>query len=124
MRSTRYAARRPGHPTLARAGFGASVFKAGLRPAAFRMAGDLFRLERLFQSGMNLGEVPPRFLLLGFITACDPLNFDAQVAINCGKGELSGDGGFTESSAVANVEREARFDASDRKPGRAFGAPP
>jgi len=56
--------------------------------------------------------VPPRFLLLGFITACDPHNFDAQVAVNCGKGELSVDGGFTESSAVANVDREARFERS------------
>ena len=119
--ATRYAARLPSYPALARAGLGASLLKAGLRTPALKMAGDLVRLERLFQTGMNLGEVPPRFLLLGFITACDPLNFDAQVAVNCGKGEVSVDGGFAESSAVANVKREARFDASDRTPGKPFG---
>ena len=70
---------------------------------------DLLRLQDLFRSGMNLRHVPRRFLLVGFITACDPWNFDAQVAVNCGKGELSADGGFVESGAVANVRREARF---------------
>jgi len=78
------------------------------------------RLEQLFENGMNLGLVPSRFLLLGFITACDPHNYDADVAINCGKGELSMDGGFTECSAAANVAREARFDQTDRDPGRPF----
>ena len=84
------------------------------------MLGDLARLERLFQTGMNLGEVPGRFLILGFITACDPHNFDAQVAVNCGKGEMSADGGFVDSGAVANVLREARFEAAEvakREPG-------
>lgn len=118
--ATHYAARRVKHPGVARAGLAAALLRQGLRPAALRMAGDLVRLETLFQTGMNLREVPPRFLLLGFITACDPLNFDAQVAINCGKGELSVDGGVAESSAVANVRREARFDQSKRAPGRAF----
>ena len=66
---------------------------------------------------MNLKQVPSRFLLLGFITACDPHNFDSQVAINCGKGELSVDGGFVDSGAVANVDRERRFDETDLVPG-------
>ena len=91
------------------------------RACVSRQAADLLldslRLQRLFTDGMNLSRVPPRFLLLGFITACDPLNFDARVAINCGKGELSADGGFEESGAVANVRREARFDDSGRTPG-------
>jgi hypothetical protein len=39
------------------------------------------------------------------------------VAINCGKGELSMDGGLIESGAVANVQREARFDESGYEPG-------
>ena len=77
----------------------------------------LVKLEQLFAKGMNLGGVPERFLLLGFITACDPDNFDADVAINCGKGELSTDGGYTESGAMANVLREARFVSSGRTPG-------
>ncbi len=118
--SERYGARFAAHPTLARAELGASLIRQGLRPSALRHAGDLLKLEQLFQKGMNLGQVPSRFLLLGFITACDPHNYDAQVAINCGKGELSSDGGFTECSATANVRREARFDASDRDPGRPF----
>ncbi len=121
--AVRYAARRKRHPVLARAGLGASIVKAGLRPGALRMAGDLVRLESLFASGMNLREVPPRFLLIGFITACDPDNFDAQVAVNCGKGELSSDGGFIDSGAVANVLREARFQGEGRKPGPAWRAP-
>lgn len=119
--SDKYAERFHDHPTLARAGFSASVIRQGLRPPALKIAKDLVRMERLFQEGMNLRDVPSRFLILGFITACDPYNYDAQVAINCGKGELSVDGGYTESSAVANVAREARFDATDRDPGRAFG---
>lgn len=117
----KYAARFHDHPTLARAGFSAAVIRQGLRPPALRIAKDLLRMERLFQVGMNLKDVPNRFLILGFITACDPYNYDAQVAINCGKGELSADGGYTESSAVANVAREARFDETGRDPGRAFG---
>jgi molybdenum cofactor biosynthesis enzyme MoaA len=121
--AVRYGAERKAHPTLARASFGASILRSGLRPRAVRMAGDLLRLEQLFSTGMNLREVPPRFLLVGFITACDPDNFDAQVAINCGKGELSSDGGFTESSAVANVAREERFAREQRQPGKAWMAP-
>lgn len=93
--AVRYAARRKRHPVLARAGLGASIVKAGLRPGALRMAGDLVRLESLFASGMNLREVPPRFLLIGFI----------------------------DSGAVVNVLREARFQGEGRKPGPAWRAP-
>jgi hypothetical protein len=75
-------------------------------------------MQLLLRVGMNLDEVPRRLVILGFITACDPQNFDAAVAVNCGKGELSVDGGFVDSGAVANVRREARFDQTDRRPGR------
>lgn len=112
-----YAAMFPRHPVLARARLAAALVREGFHPGAIRMAGDLVKLEQLFAKGMNLGGVPERFLLLGFITACDPDNFDADVAINCGKGELSTDGGYTESGAVANVRREARFTTSGRTPG-------
>lgn len=118
----RYGEQRKKHPTLARARLGAAFVAAGLRPGAIRMAGDLVRLELLFSAGMNLREVPPRFLLVGFITACDPDNFDAQVALNCGKGELSADGGFADSSAIANVAREARFARTGREPGKPWHA--
>ncbi len=107
----RYADMVDAHPAVARAGLLASIARHGLTRKTLPLVADFARLERLFASGMNLTEVPDRFLLLGFITACDPHNFDAAVAVNCGKGELSSDGGFIESGAVANVCREARFDA-------------
>ncbi len=106
----RYAEGFTDHPNFAKARLLASLARNGANLKTLGMLGDLARLERLFQTGMNLGEVPGRFLILGFITACDPNNFDAQVAVNCGKGEMSADGGFVESGAVANVLREARFD--------------
>ncbi len=108
----RYAATHKRAPRFARARLLSSVARHCLNRDTFGMLTDLFRMQHLLHDGMNLARVPPRFLLLGFITACDPHNFDAQVAVNCGKGELSVDGGFTESSAVANVQREARFERS------------
>ena len=104
----KYAERFQEHPTIARAGLVASLGRAGFTPKALALTPELLRLQQIFKAGMNLTEVPRRFLLLGFITACDPLNFDAKVAENCGKGELSSDGGFIESGAVANVARERR----------------
>jgi len=114
----RYAERRGAHPLLARAGLAGQLLREGLRPEARALIPDLVRLEQLFATGMNLHDVPRRFLLLGFITACDEWNFDAGVAVNCGKGELSADGGLHASSAEANVEREARFATGGREPGR------
>lgn len=119
--AVRYANRRKDHPTAAEAGLLAALVRQGLRPEALRLVPDLFKLERLFQRGMNLHEVPERFLLLGFITACDPWNFDAAVAQNCGKGEVSADGGYEESGAWANVHREQRFATTARAPGKPFG---
>lgn len=121
--ASRYAAWHKAHPAVARLRLGVALAAQGLRAPARRHARDMIRLERLFERGMNLREVPRKVLLLGFITACDEHNFDSQVAINCGKGELSADGGFTESSAHANVEREARFAATAKTPGRPFGKP-
>ncbi len=113
----RFAAKVSSHPLRARARFLASLSAQIMKPSARPVLRDLLRLQALFRSGMNLKDVPPRLLLLGFITACDPENFDSDVAINCGKGELSSDGGFVDSGAVANVHREARFVQSDRRPG-------
>ena len=114
-----YARRLDRHPHLARGRFLAELARLGVRRETMGMLFDMAQLQTLFKTGMKLEQVPRRFLLLGFITACDPQNFDAQVAINCGKGELSVDGGFVASGAVANVEREARFDETERKPGQA-----
>lgn len=101
-----------------RARFLARIAALGARPQTRRMARELLTLQQLMRSGMNLSKVPRRLLIVGFITACDPANFDADVAEGCGKGELSVDGGFTESGAWANLERERRFDDSNRRPGR------
>ncbi len=113
----RYAATHKKHPYLARARFLASLTRHSVNPKMVPLLLDFLQLQLLLRVGMNLDEVSRRTILLGFITACDPYNFDEQVAVNCGKGELSVDGGFVDSGAVANVRREARFDDSDLRPG-------
>jgi pyruvate-formate lyase-activating enzyme len=102
----RYAHRFAAHPHLARAGFVAELAAVGLTVDSMRRLSELFTLQSLLADGMNLARVPRRMLLVGFITACDPANFDAAVARSCGKGELSVDHGFLDSGAVANVRRE------------------
>ncbi len=113
----RFASTMRTHPRRAKIRFLADL---GLHSANRRMAPvlqEFVRLQLLLRVGMNLEKVSPRMVLLGFITACDPHNFDEQVAVNCGKGEISSDGGFVEAGAVANVLRERRFDATARTPG-------
>ncbi len=103
-----YADELGGHPTVARARLLARLGRATLSSTRMRSLPDLMRLQHLLRMGMNLRQVPRRFLLMGFITACDPLNFDSDVSRQCGKGELSTDGGLHESGALANVRREQR----------------
>ncbi|MCL5035535.1 MAG: radical SAM protein [Chloroflexi bacterium] len=67
---------------------------------------DLGKLQLRLRMGFDISRVPGRTLLLGFITACDPLILDQMVADYCGKGELSTDVGFEQSGARANVKRE------------------
>jgi len=97
---------------LARPRLMASLASAGLRPKALRVATDLVKLNDLLRSGMNLAHVPRKMLLVGFITACDPENWDSGVSAFCGKGELSVDGGYVESGGDANIARERRFSKS------------
>lgn len=113
----RYAQSVRAHPRRAKAALLAAVTRAATRPAALKHLLEMVQLQALLRSGMNLSDVPRSTLLLGFITACDPANYDAMVSVNCGKGELSVDGGFVESGADANVEREARFE-QDARPVR------
>jgi uncharacterized radical SAM superfamily Fe-S cluster-containing enzyme len=113
----RYARQMQRNPRLARARFLASLARQAGTHKMLPVIWDFMRLQLLFRSGMKLDEVSRKVVMLGFITACDPHNYDAQVGINCGKGELSMDGGFIESGAVANVQREARFDAAGLEPG-------
>jgi|GEM_PF-850117 len=113
----RYRTRFKAGDRLARPRLMASLARCVLRPQTLRAAKDLLRLQDLLRDGMNLSRVPPRMLLVGFITACDPENWDAGVAAHCGKGELSVDGGYEASGADANIARERRFTASDLRPG-------
>jgi uncharacterized radical SAM superfamily Fe-S cluster-containing enzyme len=113
----RYARQLKTMPRLARARFLASLARQAATHKMAPVIWDFIRLQLLFRSGMKLDEVSRKVVMLGFITACDPHNYDSQVAINCGKGELSMDGGLIESGAVANVQREARFDESGYEPG-------
>lgn len=110
----RYAEQVRAHPKRAKVALLASVTRAATKPAALKHLLEMVQLQALLRSGMNLSDVPRSTLLLGFITACDPANYDAMVSVNCGKGELSVDGGFVESGADANVNREARFERDAR----------
>lgn len=67
------------------------------------------RLGELLKRGFDLSKIPQRFLLLGFISACDRFNYDEEIAKNCGKGALSLELGAQEMGALDNVMRE-RFD--------------
>ena len=79
---------------------------ATVRKKAFRFLFDGAFLLFLLVSGFNLSRIKRRPILLGFITACDPWIHDEQVALNCGKGEISTEQGFFDSGADANVARE------------------
>ncbi len=109
----RYARRLAQHPVLARTALMADLARLGLRHSTLAMVPGLVRLQDLLRTGMVLDAVPERFLLVGFITACDLHNYDAAVAANCGKGELSVDLGLQEEGAWANVLRERAFMEGD-----------
>jgi len=76
---------------------------------ALALVRDFLALSLLMAFGFNLRKVRKRAIMLGYITACDPLIFDATIAENCGKGEISKDLGTQESGATANVLREHRW---------------
>jgi hypothetical protein len=87
-----------------------------LHPRALKMAAEFAALGMLMMFGFDLKRVRKRSILLGYITACDPLIYDAGIAENCGKGEISRDLGIQESGALANVLREHRWRGRGRKP--------
>jgi hypothetical protein len=78
---------------------------------ALRYVPDVLAMLLHLRYGWRLSTLPRRILLIGYITACDPHNFDEDVARHCGKGELSMDCGEQESGADANVMRERRWRA-------------
>lgn len=72
---------------------------------------DFAALALMMALGFDLQRARRRTLMLGYITACDPLIYDTGIAENCGKGEISRDLGIQEAGALANVLREHRWRA-------------
>lgn len=80
-----------------------------LNPRLLSVFKDILKVKLSWRGGLNLSTLPRNFLLLGFISACDPYTFDYQIAPNCGKGEISEDLGIQHSGALANVLREQLY---------------
>jgi uncharacterized radical SAM superfamily Fe-S cluster-containing enzyme len=78
------------------------------RPATLFLAKDFLIHRSLLTSGFDIARIPSKYLLLGFISACDPYMFDSQIALNCGKGEISMDLGEQELGALANCLRDKK----------------
>jgi uncharacterized radical SAM superfamily Fe-S cluster-containing enzyme len=78
----------------------------------FLRFGNLLRLQDLipmacsFVRGFSISRVPDKYILLGFISACDAYSFDYQVAENCGKGAVSVSLGVQDIGAIDNVLRD------------------
>jgi len=109
----RYAATFERHPLLARARLLTALGRVFLTPRGLRFIGNSLKIQFLLLMGFDLSRIPSRTILLGWITACDPMIFDSQVARNCGKGEISMDLGCHDSGAWANVLRERLVQAKD-----------
>ncbi len=91
---------------LARLGWLLRLGLALLHPRGLTLLPDFFSLFVRLKFGWKLKRLPFRPLLIGYITACDPLNVDREVGRYCGKGELAMDLGLHESGSEANIERE------------------
>ena len=74
-----------------------------------RYVPDFLSMVLHLKLGWDLSGLPRRVLLVGYITACDPVNMDYEVARHCGKGEVSMDVGSNDSSSHANIERERNW---------------
>ena len=75
---------------------------------------DALVLKVLLYVGIDLSKMPSNNILLGFITACDPMLYDAGVSLNCGKGDLSLDQGRRPSGSIANVLRDRDIYMNDK----------
>lgn len=105
----RFRARLERGSRLARPLFFLGLLPSFLRTRLIPLLLELLTLASLMAFGFNLRRVRRRTIMLGFITACDPLIYDSAVAENCGKGEISRDLGLQESGALANCLREHRW---------------
>jgi hypothetical protein len=85
------------------------LFMTVLKPRSARLVVDFMVLNYLLAMGFDLSSIPSRFVLIGFITACDPMIMDHSISAYCGKGEFSADLGEYESGSVANIMRERLF---------------
>jgi hypothetical protein len=70
---------------------------------------QFLKLCKLLKWGFDISEISKKFLLLGFISACDSFSYDEEVAKNCGKGAISLELGIQDMGALDNVMRE-KFD--------------
>ena len=91
------------------------MFPLFLSWRALRFVKDLVVLKFLLLTAFSLGRIPSRNLLIGYVTACDPHIFDAQISANCGKGEFAMDMGLNPSGAMANIERERQRNRDTRQ---------
>ena len=91
---------------LAKAILFSNLFPRLFRPSTLILAKDFLVHKSLLTSGFDIPSIPSKYLLLGFISACDPYMYDSQIALNCGKGELSLDLGEQELGALANCLRD------------------
>ncbi|MBN2054670.1 hypothetical protein JW905_07095, partial [bacterium] len=96
-------------PWLARAYLVAALAPFALNPRFLGLLREALKLKLLLYLGFDLAKLSSKTILLGFITACDPMILDVQLAANCGKGEVSMDLGRQEAGAWANVMREKCF---------------
>jgi len=105
----RYRRRREEKSALAVPLFFLESFPTVVNFRTIGLLADFFVLTMLMKFGFNLMRVRSRTIMLGYITACDPLIYNTFVAENCGKGEISRDLGVQEAGALANVMREHRW---------------
>lgn len=82
---------------------------------SLKLLPDFFSLFLRLKIGWKLRSLPNAPLLIGYITACDPLNVDRQIGTFCGKGEVANDIGLHESGSEANIERERFWAARTRR---------
>lgn len=59
-----------------------------------------------FITAFNLSKLSNRFLLIGFITACDLYSYDEKISNNCGKGVISAIRGISDNGALDNIRRD------------------
>ena len=105
----RFRIRRRKWPRLAAVRLGLESMPMFLTCRCLRYAADLLAMNLMMALGFNLRRARSKGVMLGYITACDPRIYDAAVAGQCGKGEISRDLGFQEAGALANVMREHRW---------------